>query len=95
MVSQCWTGYAIVDDVGGDAGHKVRCGAKASWMQLSNGREALVLQVFGWRRNQSMAACRFYERYGLVLGSHDRYLYRALNPGTREVALYWYLCFDG
>jgi hypothetical protein len=25
------------------------------------------------------------------LGGYDRHLYKALHPGTREVALFWYL----
>jgi streptothricin acetyltransferase len=39
------------------------------------------------------AACRLYESCGFVLGGFDSYLYRGVMPGTREIALYWYLMF--
>lgn len=67
---------------------------------------SLVDQALAWARDGGMpgirletqsnnvGACRFYVRCGFVLGGHDRCLYQALHPGTREVALFWYLFFD-
>ena len=42
-------------------------------------------------QSNNLAACRFYESCRFVLGGYDRHLYKALHPGTREVALFWYL----
>ena len=45
-------------------------------------------------QDDNVPACRLYERSGFELGGFDRYVYRALRPGTREIALYWY-CWVG
>ncbi len=43
-------------------------------------------------QSTNVPACRFYARYGFVLGGSDRYLYSQLGEDVRhEVALYWYL----
>jgi ribosomal protein S18 acetylase RimI-like enzyme len=44
-------------------------------------------------QNNNVAACRLYESCGFQLGGFDRCLYLGLNPGTDEIALYWYFCF--
>jgi GNAT superfamily N-acetyltransferase len=41
----------------------------------------------------NVPACRLYERCGFVLGGMDAYLYCGVMPGTREIALFWYLMF--
>jgi streptothricin acetyltransferase len=43
-------------------------------------------------RSNNVAACLFYQRYGFVIGGHDRLLYHEPGPGkSEEVALFWYL----
>lgn len=43
-------------------------------------------------QSSNVSACRFYARYGFVLGGYDRYLYSQLDEDVRgDVALYWYL----
>jgi hypothetical protein len=44
-------------------------------------------------QNINVAACRLYERCSFVLGGFDACLYRGVMPGTREIALFWYLLF--
>ena len=44
-------------------------------------------------QNINVAACRLYARCGFELGGFDGYLYRGVAPGTREIALFWYLLF--
>ncbi|MDX6749165.1 GNAT family N-acetyltransferase [Geminicoccaceae bacterium 1502E] len=40
----------------------------------------------------NVAACRFYQHYGFMLGGYDRYLYRGLGPEiAQDIALFWYL----
>ncbi len=94
-VSRGWNGYAVVDDIAVDAAHRGG----------GTGRR-LMDAVVGWARlemlegvrletqSNNLAACRFYRRYGFVLGGYDRYLYTPLHPGTNEVALFWYLRFS-
>jgi hypothetical protein len=40
-------------------------------------------------------AFRLYERCGFMLSDFDACLYRGVMPGTREIALFWYLLFEG
>lgn len=55
----------------------------------SKGFPGMMLET----QSNNVAACRLYERCGFMLGGFDSYLYKALDPGTDEIALYWYLMF--
>lgn len=93
-VSQSWNEYAVIDDIAVDVPYR------------GSGVSRLLMDAaVDWARNVpsagvrletqsvNLAACRFYRRYGFQLGGYDRYLYRGLHPGSREVALFWYLSF--
>lgn len=94
ILSTSWNGYAYVDDIAVDA----------SFRQQGIGR-ALIQQAIAWAKtkqlpgimletqNVNVAACLFYQRCGFELGGFDRYLYRAIDPQTTEIALFWYLRF--
>ena len=94
ILSSNWNGYAYVDDIAVDA----------SFRKQGIGR-ALIQQAITWAKakqlpgimletqNVNVAACLFYQRCGFELGGFDRYLYRAVDPQTTEVALFWYLRF--
>ena len=65
----------------------------------------LIAQAIGWAQARGLPgvmletqqinvpACRLYESCGFVLGGFDYSLYRGIMPGTREIALFWYLLF--
>jgi len=44
-------------------------------------------------QNNNAAACLLYQSCGFELAGFDRSLYRAIDPSTQEIALYWYLIF--
>jgi len=44
-------------------------------------------------QNDNVPACTLYQSCGFVLSGFDRNVYKAINPNTRETALYWYLIF--
>jgi len=44
-------------------------------------------------QDDNVPACSLYASCGFVLSGFDRNVYKAVNPGTRETALYWYLFF--
>ena len=46
-------------------------------------------------QSNNVPACKFYESCGFRLGGFDRDLYRGLDEGTTEVALFWYLQLRG
>jgi ribosomal protein S18 acetylase RimI-like enzyme len=41
----------------------------------------------------NVPACKLYESCGFELRGFDSHLYKALDPSTNEIALYWYLIF--
>lgn len=93
-VSKNWNCFGLVDDIAIDSAHRGLglaerlMDAAADWAR-SAGLSGLMLET----QNNNMAACRFYQRYGFELGGIDRLLYRGLDSGTEEVALFWYLSF--
>lgn len=44
-------------------------------------------------QDDNVPACTLYASCGFVLSGFDRNVYKAINPQTRETALYWYLIF--
>jgi ribosomal protein S18 acetylase RimI-like enzyme len=44
-------------------------------------------------QDDNVPACTLYQSCGFVLSGFDRNVYKAINPNTRETALYWYLIF--
>ena len=87
-----WSGFAVVDDIAVDRAHRGAGVARALMDALrlwASGRRLAGIRLE--TQSNNLAACRFYESCGFVLGGYDRHLYKALHPGTREVALFWYL----
>lgn len=44
-------------------------------------------------QDDNVPACTLYASCGFILSGFDRNVYKAINPNTRETALYWYLIF--
>jgi len=44
-------------------------------------------------QDDNVPACTLYQSCGFVLSGFDRNVYKAINPNTKETALYWYLIF--
>ena len=94
LVHENWNRLALIWDIAVDP----------PFRRLGAGRR-LIGQAVGWARgrglpgvmletqNINVAACRLYESCGFVLGGFDACLYRGVMPGTREIALFWYLLF--
>jgi streptothricin acetyltransferase len=55
----------------------------------ARGLPGLMLET----QNNNVAGCHLYEACGFHLGGFDQDLYRAIDPNTTEIALYWYLTF--
>lgn len=66
---------------------------------------ALMRRAIEWARQQkfpgmmletqdnNVRACLLYKRCGFELCGFDTHLYKASDPGTDEIALFWYLIF--
>ena len=44
-------------------------------------------------QDDNVPACTLYQSCGFVLSGFDHNVYKAINPNTKETALYWYLIF--
>jgi len=93
-VLKFWNGYAYIDDLAVDTKHRRQGVGRAlissavEWAR-SKGLPGMMLET----QNNNAAACRLYESCGFELRGFDMNLYKALNPSTDEIALYWYLMF--
>ncbi len=54
-----------------------------------NGFPGIMLET----QDDNVPACMLYQSCGFVLSGFDRNVYKAINPNTKETALYWYLIF--
>lgn len=94
ILRKYWNNYAYIDDIVVDVKFR-RCGVgkallsqAVQWTKSKN-LPGIMLET----QNNNVGACKFYERFGFQLGGFDRMLYKGINPGTDEIALYWYyLC---
>ena len=89
-----WNLYALVEDITVDAGFR-RKGVGRLLLQhaVDWARDRQLSGVMLETQNNNVAACHLYESCGFKLAGFDRYLYKGLNSGTDEIALYWYLLF--
>ena len=90
-ISEHWNRYAWIEDLVVDAGSR-RLGAGRALMAWAEGwaRSRGLPGIMLETQNVNVAACRFYERCGFVLGGFDQWLYRGFDPDTIEVAFFWY-----
>jgi streptothricin acetyltransferase len=91
-LSEGWNRMAWIDDIAVDARHR-RAGVgrtlidRAVAWAVERGSPAVRAET----QHNNVPACKLYESCGFHLGGFDRDLYRGLDGGTTEVALFWYL----
>ncbi len=90
-----WNQYGYIEDLAVDTRHrKLGVGRRLITIAVAWAKAAQLPGLMLETQNTNVAACRLYERCGFRLGGFDNYLYRGINRGPDEVALYWYLFFD-
>ena len=89
-----WNRFAYVEDLVVDQEYR---GMGIGRMLLERGmqwaRENGFPGVMLETQDDNVPACTLYQSCGFVLGGFDRNIYKAINPNTKETALYWYLIF--
>jgi len=96
LVSAGWNRLAWVEDIAVDA----RCRKEGVGRALIDRAVAWAVKrgLPGLRaetQSNNVPACKFYESCGFRLGGFDRELYRGLDEGTTEIALFWYRPLQG
>lgn len=89
-----WNKFAYVEDLVVNPEYR---GNGIGRMLLEHGirwaRENNYPGVMLETQDDNVPACTLYQSCGFVLSGFDRNIYKAINPNTRETALYWYLIF--
>ncbi|MET3287536.1 UNVERIFIED_CONTAM: streptothricin acetyltransferase [Brevibacillus sp. OAP136] len=91
LVKRNWNRYACVEEIKVDQTAR-RTGVGRMLMDRAKkwahegGMPGIMLET----QNNNVAACRFYERCGFVLGGFDFQVYQGIDSQTDEIALYWY-----
>jgi ribosomal protein S18 acetylase RimI-like enzyme len=89
-----WNGYAYIDNVAVDPKHRKQgIGRALIARAVEWAKERKLPGMMLETQNNNVPACCLYERCGFELRGFDTHLYKALNPDTDEIALYWYLMF--
>jgi ribosomal protein S18 acetylase RimI-like enzyme len=93
-IFKSWNGYAYIDDIAVEPeqrGHGVGRALmeRAIEWAKAKGFPGLMLET----QDNNVPGCRLYARCGFQLYGFDTHLYKALDPSTDEIALYWYLMF--
>ena len=93
-VLKYWNAYAYVDDIAVDANFRGQGVGRTlieraiEWAKAKK-FPGMMLET----QNNNVAGCRLYASCGFELRGFDTHLYKALDPSTDEIALYWYLMF--
>lgn len=89
-----WNGYAYIDDLAVDTQYRRQGIGRAlieraiKWAK-AKGVPGLMLET----QDNNVPACKLYESCGFELRGFDTHLYKASDPSSDEIALYWYLVF--
>jgi ribosomal protein S18 acetylase RimI-like enzyme len=93
-VLQHWNAYAYIDDIAVNENYRGQGIGRAlieraiEWAK-AKGFPGMMLET----QDNNVPACRLYASCGFELRGFDTHLYKALDPSTDEIALYWYLIF--
>jgi len=95
VISKHWNGFAHIYELAVDTAMR-RSGVAGKLLDVARfwARKHELPGIMLETQNNNLAACRLYERYGFVVGGVDHLRYRAIDPSTRESAIFWYLFFE-
>ncbi|ACK64036.1 TPA: streptothricin N-acetyltransferase SatA [Bacillus cereus] len=95
VLKKNWNHYAYIEDITVDKKYRTLGVGKRlvdqakQWAKKGN-MPGIMLET----QNNNVAACKFYEKCGFVIGGFDFLVYKGLDIENDEVAIYWYLHFD-
>lgn len=91
-----WNQFGYVEDLAVNPEYRgMGVGRKLLERGIQWARENKFPGVMLETQDNNVPACTLYQSCGFVLSGFDRNVYKAINPNTKETALYWYLIFEG
>jgi ribosomal protein S18 acetylase RimI-like enzyme len=89
-----WNGYAYIDLIVVEPDYR-NTGVGQALMEraVQWAKDKCFPGIMLETQDINVPACKFYESCGFVLRGFDTHLYKAQDPATEEIALYWYLNF--
>lgn len=89
-----WNRFAYIEDIAVRSKfRRLGIGKKLIGIAIEWSKERTLKGIMLETQNTNASACLFYRNCGFVLGGFDTFLYRGIDRGTKEVALFWYLFF--
>ncbi|KAB2460223.1 streptothricin N-acetyltransferase SatA [Bacillus sp. CH126_4D] len=95
VLKKNWNHYAYIEEITVDKKHRTLgvgkrlIGQAKQWAKEGN-MPGIMLET----QNNNVAACKFYEKCGFVIGGFDFLIYKGLDMTSDEVAIYWYFHFE-
>jgi ribosomal protein S18 acetylase RimI-like enzyme len=89
-----WNQFAYIEDLAVNPDFRgLGIGRKLIERAIQWARENNFPGVMLETQDDNVPACTLYASCGFRLSGFDRDVYKAINPNTREAALFWYLIF--
>src|SRR5690349_18280042 len=89
-----WNRFAYVDDLVVNPEFRgLHIGRRLLERGIEWARKGSFPGVMLETQDDNVPACTLYQSCGFVLQGFDRNVYKAINPNTKETALFWYLMF--
>ncbi|TNP01562.1 streptothricin N-acetyltransferase SatA [Bacillus pacificus] len=94
VLKKNWNSFAYIEDIKVDKKYRVlgigrRLIEQAKQWAKEGNMPGIMLET----QNNNVAACKFYEKCGFVIGGFDFLIYTGLHEKSDEVAIYWYFHF--
>ncbi|MGR5908982.1 streptothricin N-acetyltransferase SatA [Bacillus paranthracis] len=95
VLKKNWNHYAYIEDITVDKKYRTLGVGKRLVDQAKQwAKEANMPGIMLETQNNNVAACKFYEKCGFVIGGFDFLIYKGLDMTNDEVAMYWYFSFQ-
>ncbi|PGB04618.1 streptothricin N-acetyltransferase SatA [Bacillus toyonensis] len=94
VLKKNWNYYAYIEDITVDKKYRTlgigkRLVDQAKKWAKEDNMPGIMLET----QNNNVAACKFYEKCGFVIGGFDFLVYKGLDMTNDEAAIYWYFHF--
>lgn len=94
VLSKNWNGYALIEDLSvRKASRRSGVGSALFEKAVDWAKSAGLPGLAAETQDNNLAACRFYAKHGMVIGSVDVMVYDNFPLVADEKAVYWYMKF--